>query len=140
MKDIFKLKLMEFGMELRITYVLDWEVLTITYQDLIMTLIRCLKAEIVGIGSEVVCGSCVSEPCFCGLCMLKIGCTGHCSKFCGWILALISKIHPMIAVNSIVPHLPTDLASRPLWFALCSRLILLLLLRLRLGEVGTIGS
>jgi hypothetical protein len=105
-----------------------------------MTLIRCLRAEIVGIGSDVVCGPCVSESCFCVLCMLKIRCTGHCSKFCDWILALINKIYPMIAVNSIVPHLPTDLTSRPFWFALCSRLKLLLLLRLRLSEVRTIGS
>ena len=105
-----------------------------------MTLIRCLRVEIVGIGSDVVCGPYVSEPCFCVLCMLKIRCTGHCSKFCGWILALISKIYHMIAINSIVPHLPTDLTSRPLSFALYSRLKLLLLLRLRLSEVGIVGS
>ena len=135
---------MEFGMKLRITYVLDWEVLAITYWDSFLTLVRCLRAEIVGIGNYVVYGPCVNKPCFCILCMLKIRCTGHYSKVCDWILSLIRKVHPMIVVNSIVPHLPIDLAGRPFCFGLWCRLKLcrlkLLLLRLRLSEVWSASS
>ncbi len=54
MKDIFKLKLVIFCVELRITYVLDRKILTITYWDLFLALIRDLRAEVIGIGCDVV--------------------------------------------------------------------------------------
>ena len=38
-----------------------------------------------------------------------IGSTSHSSKLCGKIFALISKIHPVIAIQSLMSRLPTNL-------------------------------
>jgi hypothetical protein len=55
----------------------------------------------------------ICEPSFCTLSMLNVRGTSHGCKLGSWIFALISKIHSVVAVNSIMTLLPTDLACRP---------------------------
>ena len=121
MKHIFELELMIFSVQLRVTYILNREILSITYWDLFLTLVRCLRVEVISIGYNVICGSCVSEPGFCILCVMQVRSTSHCSKFGGRVFALVSKIHSVIVVNGIVPYFPTYLTCRPFTLALkCS--------------------
>ena len=118
MKNIFKLKFMVLSMQLSVTYALNREILTITYSDLFKPLIRSLSVEVRGIACDMIRGSWISELCLRVLSVLKVRCIGHGSKFGRWILSLIGKIHPMVAINCIMSYLPTDLTFWSLSFTL----------------------
>ena len=62
----------------------------------------------------VISGCTVSKP---GLILSEAGIRScsHCYKLCMWMLALISIVHPVIAIHSQMTKLSTNLTHRPIW-------------------------
>ena len=77
----------------------DRQRLTIFHSDLLRSLVLRLIGEAVEISSEVISGSKINKP---GVLIASdhcIRCTCHSSKLSRRIFALISKIHPMVAMH-----------------------------------------
>ena len=110
---------MKTSVELSITYVLYRQILTIPNRYLFRSFEGYWLVEVIEVGSNMVWSTRISKPSIIiALSDVEVGSICHCVQLSRWIFALVSKIHPMVAIYSIITNLSTDLTDWPGMFRL----------------------